>query len=152
MQCRWTNHALMEASRRGIAMQDVDLVLLLPGQILAVRPGRQVWQSVLTSGYLLRVFVDYRPPAVRNCDGVPHQQSREVLEHRAMKVLFDPETDTLSVVITEGIPVESEEPKPGIILDYDASGTLVSLEILDASKRMPIPQSVDVEVATRNVG
>lgn len=58
MQCRWTNHALMEASRRGIAMQDVDLVLLLPGQILAVRPGRQVWQSVLTSGYLLRVFVD----------------------------------------------------------------------------------------------
>ena len=69
-----------------------------------------------------------------------------------MKVLFDPETDTLSVVITEGIPVESEEPTPGIILDYDASGTLVSLEILDASKRMPIPQSVDVEVATRNVG
>lgn len=69
-----------------------------------------------------------------------------------MKVLFDPETDTLSVVITDGLPVESEEPKPGIILDYDAAGALVSLEILDASKRMPIPRHVDVEVASRNVG
>lgn len=58
MQCRWTNHALMEASRRGITQKEVEAVLLSPGQILAVRPGRQVWQSVLPSGYLLRVFVD----------------------------------------------------------------------------------------------
>jgi len=69
-----------------------------------------------------------------------------------MKVLFDPETDTLSVLVMEGVIAESDEPKPGIILDYDATGSLLSVEILDASKHMPIPRQVDFEVTAKNVG
>ncbi len=54
-----------------------------------------------------------------------------------MKVIYDPKTDTLSVILKDDIPVsESDEDKPGIILDYDKKGNLVSLEILDASKRV----------------
>lgn len=54
-----------------------------------------------------------------------------------MKVTYDQKTDTLSVILREGVPVaESDEDKPGVILDHDEEGNLVSLEVLDASKRV----------------
>jgi uncharacterized protein YuzE len=54
-----------------------------------------------------------------------------------MKVSYDPRTDTLSVILKDDVEVaESDEDKPGVILDYDDKGDLVSLEILDASKRV----------------
>jgi uncharacterized protein YuzE len=64
-----------------------------------------------------------------------------------MKVIYDPETDTLSVVFAAGQVVESDEGKPGVILDYGTDGSLLSVEILDASQRMAIPDRVDFEVA-----
>ena len=54
-----------------------------------------------------------------------------------MKVTYDPKTDTLSVILKDDTPVsESDEDKPGTILDYDKRGNLISLGILDASKRV----------------
>ena len=54
-----------------------------------------------------------------------------------MKASDDRRTDTLSVILKVGAPVaDSEEPRPGIILDFDEQGDLVSLEVLDASKRV----------------
>jgi uncharacterized protein YuzE len=64
-----------------------------------------------------------------------------------MKVTYDRQTDTLTVVFTETPIAESDEDKPGIILDYDASGNLVSLEILDASRRNIIPTQIEYQVA-----
>jgi len=61
-----------------------------------------------------------------------------------MKVTYDQEVDILNIEFTYGIIEESDEDKPGLILDYDANGNVVSIEILDASKRMPIPRSVEV--------
>ena len=61
-----------------------------------------------------------------------------------MKVSYDPRTDTLSVILKERVSVaESNEDKPGVILDYDQAGNLVSLEILDASKRVTDARNVE---------
>ena len=64
-----------------------------------------------------------------------------------MKIIYDRETDTLTVIFTETPVAESDEDKPGVILDYDAAGNLVSLEILDASQRVTSPSHIEYQVA-----
>jgi len=63
-----------------------------------------------------------------------------------MKIIYDQEVDILNIELTENQIEESDEDKPVVILDYDADGNLVSIEILDASKRMPIPRTVEVDM------
>jgi uncharacterized protein YuzE len=50
-----------------------------------------------------------------------------------MKVIYDPETDALTVELRSAPVADSDELRPGLILDYDADGDLVGLEVLDAS-------------------
>jgi uncharacterized protein YuzE len=64
-----------------------------------------------------------------------------------MKIIYDRETDTLMIVFANTPVFESDEDKPGVILDYDERGMLVSLEILDASKRVTLPSRIEYEVA-----
>ena len=64
-----------------------------------------------------------------------------------MKIVYDRETDTLMIVFANTPIFESDEDKPGVILDYDEVGRLVSLEILDASKRVTLPSRIEYEVA-----
>jgi uncharacterized protein YuzE len=65
-----------------------------------------------------------------------------------VRVIYDPETDTLTVIFSETPVAESGEDKPGVILDYDATGNLVSLEILDASRRAAIPTRIEYQVGS----
>jgi uncharacterized protein YuzE len=63
-----------------------------------------------------------------------------------MKVAYAPKTDTLTVILREGVTIaESDEDKPGIVLDYDEAGNLVSLEILDASRRVTDARRVEFQ-------
>ena len=63
-----------------------------------------------------------------------------------MKVSYDKASDTLSMILKDNTPVvESDEDKPGVILDYDAAGNLVSIEILDASKRVTEDRKVEFQ-------
>ena len=64
-----------------------------------------------------------------------------------MKVKYDKEVDVLYIVFNEKKIKESDEDKPGIILDYDKHGSIVGIEILEASKRMKHPTKVEYEVA-----
>ena len=64
-----------------------------------------------------------------------------------MKATYDARTDTFSIVLKPGVEVaESDEDKPGIVLDYDEQGNLVSLEILDASKRIGDTRRIEFEL------
>jgi uncharacterized protein YuzE len=62
---------------------------------------------------------------------------------KPVKVIYDKETDTLSIILRAGKVAESDEARPGLILDYDKAGRLVSLELLDASEKVHGPQSVE---------
>jgi len=64
-----------------------------------------------------------------------------------MKVIYDRDTDALTVIFAETPIAESDEDKPGIVLDYDAEGNLVSLEILDASRRVNVPGKIEYQVS-----
>jgi uncharacterized protein YuzE len=64
-----------------------------------------------------------------------------------MKVIYDCETDTLTIIFAETPVAESDEDKPGVILDYDTNGNLVSLEILDASRRVTVPSKIEYQVS-----
>ena len=63
-----------------------------------------------------------------------------------MKVSYDAEVDVLRILLTDTPIEESDEDKPGVILDYDRDGNLVGIESLDASKRMEIPDSLEYTV------
>jgi uncharacterized protein YuzE len=63
-----------------------------------------------------------------------------------MKVTYDPEVDVLRIVFRDTPIEESDEDKPGVILDYAADGELVGMEILNASTRTDNPRSLDFAV------
>ncbi len=64
-----------------------------------------------------------------------------------MKATYDARTDTLSIILnSDAAVVESDEDKPGVILDYDQDGNLVSLEILDASLRVTEARQFEFEM------
>ncbi|MEM3389382.1 MAG: DUF2283 domain-containing protein [Thermoproteota archaeon] len=48
---------------------------------------------------------------------------------------YDAYADALYVKIREGKAAESDEVEDGVILDYDADGNLIGIEILEFSKR-----------------
>ena len=54
-----------------------------------------------------------------------------------MKTLYDPDVEALSVCFADTPVVESEEVSAGLVLDYDADGRIVAIELLDASKHVP---------------
>jgi YD repeat-containing protein len=64
-----------------------------------------------------------------------------------MKVIYDKDTDTLSIILRDGRVVDSDEARPGMILDYDKAGRLLSIELLDASEQVKGPQNVEFSLA-----
>lgn len=54
-----------------------------------------------------------------------------------MKMHYDEQVDALYLSLDESDVVESEEVKPGIILDFNADGEVVGIEVLDVKRRVP---------------
>jgi len=60
-----------------------------------------------------------------------------------MKARYDAETDTLTLLLRSAPVHDSDEGIAGVILDYDRDGNVVSIEILDASKRVDEPGRIE---------
>lgn len=65
-----------------------------------------------------------------------------------MKIKYDSEVDILLIELSESEIYESDEPKPGVILDYDKEGNILRIEILDASKRTNTPFKFEYEMVS----
>jgi uncharacterized protein YuzE len=76
------------------------------------------------------------PEVVKGVRDHPAQAVRS----EAMKITYDAATDTLTVVLRDATARISAEEKSGVILDYDAEGRLIALEVLDASARVDTVQ------------
>ena len=64
-----------------------------------------------------------------------------------MRVKYDQEVDVLTIRFSDTPVEESDENKPGVILDYDKTGRIVGIEILNASKQIENPKSLEYAVA-----
>jgi uncharacterized protein YuzE len=63
-----------------------------------------------------------------------------------MKADYDREVDVLTVLFSDAAVEESDEVRPGVILDYDIAGNVVGMEILDASHRVKNPAAMEFVV------
>jgi uncharacterized protein YuzE len=55
-----------------------------------------------------------------------------------MKLNYYPETDSLYIELSDKPSVESKEVSEGIVLDYDAKGNLIGIDIDNASKKLDL--------------
>lgn len=64
-----------------------------------------------------------------------------------MKVNYDKEVDVLRILLSDRQIVESDETRPDVILDYDAEGNVLGMEILNASKHAELLNACEFAVA-----
>ena len=57
-----------------------------------------------------------------------------------MKLNYYPETDSLYIDLVARPSVESTEVSEGVVLDYDADGNLVGIDIDNASKKLDLSE------------
>lgn len=55
-----------------------------------------------------------------------------------MKVHFDEQADALYLRLDDSEIVDSEEVKPGLVIDFDAKDQVVGIEILRVKRRVPL--------------
>lgn len=64
-----------------------------------------------------------------------------------MVIKYDKKSDIIYIQFSDNKVVESEEDKPGVILDYGENGEIVGIEVLNASKKTNQPNGISYEVA-----
>lgn len=60
-----------------------------------------------------------------------------------MKIIYNPESDDLRILFRDAPIERSDAVDPDLILDFDIAGSVVGLEIAQASKRMHDPRLIE---------
>lgn len=55
-----------------------------------------------------------------------------------MKISYDKATDSLYIHLADRASVDSDEVKNGVVLDFDANGPLVGIDVQHAAERADI--------------
>lgn len=63
-----------------------------------------------------------------------------------MKITYDVLADAIHIRLRNSLANDSDEVSPGIFISYGEGGQVISIEILDASRRVHHPGNVDFEV------
>lgn len=69
-----------------------------------------------------------------------------------MKLNYHPDTDSLYIDLSEGTSVESREVSTGIVLDFDADGDLVGIDIDNASRKVQLHRLIVSELPVETDG
>ena len=59
-----------------------------------------------------------------------------------MKISYFPDTDSLYIDLSGRPSTESQEVSPGVVLDFDAEGTIVGIDIEGASRKLDLHELV----------
>ncbi|KPL09224.1 hypothetical protein AMJ85_06990 [candidate division BRC1 bacterium SM23_51] len=68
-----------------------------------------------------------------------------------MKLKYYPETDSLYIDLSEKPSAHSREIADGLVIDFDADGNVVGLDIDQASKKLAIDTLETVAFPVRNL-
>jgi uncharacterized protein YuzE len=63
-----------------------------------------------------------------------------------MKIEYDRQADAMYIRLKAGIVAESEEVRTGVVLDFDAEGKVLGIEMLDVSLRTDNPRELAMEL------
>ena len=63
-----------------------------------------------------------------------------------MKIEYNPKADAMYIRLIVGTVVESDELRPGMVIDFDAAGRVLGIEMLDVSQRTDNPRELAMEL------
>jgi uncharacterized protein YuzE len=63
-----------------------------------------------------------------------------------MKIEYDQQADAMYIRLRAGDVAESEEVRPGVVLDFDTQGQVLGIEMLDVSKRTDNSRELAMEL------
>ncbi len=63
-----------------------------------------------------------------------------------MKIEYSKEADALYVYFKEEFVAKSKEIEDGVVIDFDAKGQLIGIEVLDVSQRFSLSDIVNINI------
>ena len=130
LDIRLSEHARRRAAERSIAPIDIQLVISLGEHIEGVHEGTRE-ACIEIGGKPLTVVYDAAIHAHRDLPN-NHVNPKKV---SAMKVTYDDQVDALAIQLASADVEATKDLAPGVFVDYDCKGRVLSLEILGASEK-----------------
>ncbi len=63
-----------------------------------------------------------------------------------MKIEYDQQADAMYIRLRAGTVAQSDEVRPGMVLDFDAQGRVLGIEMLDVSQQTDNPRELAMEL------